>query len=150
MSKKIFCIFFVLAIILDQILKYLFLQGFEFKCEYFDLFLVYNKGVAFSMLAFLGPYLKYLQLVLILALMLYLLYQKQFLRHFPAELGTLLGAGISNLADRFFRLGVVDFFYWHKYFNFAVFNLADVLINLSVASILLREFYKGRKCKKSS
>lgn len=144
-GKKLFITFFILAILADQFVKWLFLEGFRFKSEYFDLILVYNKGVAFSMLSFLDGYLKYLQLGLIILLLAYLLYQKSFLKAYPAELGTLLGAGLSNLADRFMRVGVVDFFYWHKFFTFAVFNLADVLINISVASILLREFLKGRK-----
>lgn len=142
---RLFCLFFVLAILLDQASKLVFLGGFRFESGWFDLILVYNKGVAFSMLSFLNGYLKYLQLILIAIIFVFLLYQKSFLKTFPIELGTLLGAGISNLSDRFWREGVVDFFYWHKFFNFAVFNLADVLINLSVASIIIREFLKGRK-----
>ncbi|MBR6612645.1 MAG: signal peptidase II, partial [Campylobacter sp.] len=33
---------------------------------------------------------------------------------------------------------VVDYIFWHKWFEFAVFNFADIMINLGVAIILLQ------------
>ncbi|DAB32382.1 MAG TPA: signal peptidase II, partial [Sulfurospirillum sp. UBA11407] len=45
--------------------------------------------------------------------------------------------------DRFIHGGVVDYFYWHRWFEFAVFNFADVMINIAVALILLIA-YKNR------
>ena len=57
-------------------------------------------------------------------------------------LGIILGAGASNVLDRFIHGGVVDYVFWHKWFNFAVFNFADVMINLGVVIILLRLLIK--------
>ncbi|WP_261545330.1 signal peptidase II [Campylobacter lari] len=143
-----FWLVFALVFILDQVSKYLFLQGLEYKGEFFDLVLTYNTGVAFSMFAFLGEYLKYIQLVFILALFVYLLYQKEFFRTYLIAFAIMLSAGCSNLLDRFVHIGVVDFVFWHKWFEFAVFNLADVMINISVALILIKEIFnkKGEKC----
>ena len=64
------------------------------------------------------------------------------LARFSAELGVILGAGASNVLDRFIHGGVVDYVFWHKWFNFAVFNFADVMINLGVVIILLRLLIK--------
>ncbi|EAJ1254949.1 lipoprotein signal peptidase [Campylobacter lari] len=143
-----FWLVFVLIFILDQASKYLFLQGLEHKGEFFDLVLTYNTGVAFSMFAFLGEYLKYIQLVFILALFGYLLYQKEFFKTHMIAFAIMLSAGCSNLLDRFVHIGVVDFVFWHKWFEFAVFNFADVMINISVALILIKEIFnkKGEKC----
>ncbi|EDP6893281.1 lipoprotein signal peptidase [Campylobacter lari] len=143
-----FWLVFALVFILDQASKYLFLQGLEYKGEFFDLVLTYNTGVAFSMFAFLGEYLKYIQLVFILALFGYLLYQKEFFKTHLIAFAIMLSAGCSNLLDRFVYIGVVDFVFWHKWFEFAVFNFADVMINISVALILIKEIFnkKGEKC----
>ncbi|MBF7067846.1 lipoprotein signal peptidase [Campylobacter volucris] len=142
-----FWIIFAIVFALDQASKYLFLQGLEYKGEFFDLVLTYNTGVAFSMFAFLGAYLKYIQLVFIVVLFGYLFYQKEFLKTHLVAFAIMLSAGCSNLLDRFVHIGVVDFVFWHKWFEFAVFNLADVMINISVVLILIKEFLnKGEKC----
>lgn len=142
-----FWIIFAIVFALDQASKYLFLQGLEYKGEFFDLVLTYNTGVAFSMFAFLGTYLKYIQLVFIVVLFGYLFYQKEFLKTHLVAFAIMLSAGCSNLLDRFVHIGVVDFVFWHKWFEFAVFNLADVMINISVVLILIKEFLnKGEKC----
>ncbi|AJC88438.1 signal peptidase II [Campylobacter insulaenigrae] len=142
-----FCLIFILVFVLDQLSKYIFLQGFVYKGEFFDLILTYNTGVAFSMFAFLGEYLKYIQLIFIIILFFYLFYQKEFLKTHIIAFAMMLSAGCSNLLDRFMHIGVVDFVFWHKWFEFAVFNFADVMINISVALILIKEiFNKGKKC----
>ena len=56
--------------------------------------------------------------------------------------GILFGAAIGNLYDRFVYGGVVDYVYWHCGFDFAVFNFADVMIDLSVLWLLLISFKK--------
>ena len=68
--------------------------------------------------------------------------ERDMLARFSAELGIILGAGASNVLDRFIHGGVVDYVFWHKWFNFAVFNFADVMINLGVVIILLRLLIK--------
>ncbi|WP_300899796.1 signal peptidase II, partial [uncultured Helicobacter sp.] len=58
-----------------------------------------------------------------------------FLKHY-VTLGILVGAGVSNILDRFMYEGVVDYVYWHYWFDFAIFNLADVMIDISVVLII--------------
>lgn len=142
----IFWLFFGGVFLLDQWVKSLTLAGLRWESEYFDLTFALNTGVAFSMLSFLDHYLKYLHLALLIMLFVYLFWQKKFLKEHIIAFAMMLGAGCSNLLDRFLYGGVVDMFFWHKGFEFAVFNVADVMINVSVALILMREFlFKKRK-----
>jgi lipoprotein signal peptidase len=48
------------------------------------------------------------------------------------EAGVCLGVGSSNLPDLFVHGGVVDYIFWHYGFEFAIFNLADALIDCSL------------------
>ena len=127
------------------------MDGYRYYSDYMDLILVYNRGVAFSMFAFLEEGLKYIQLVLVFGVMAYVLYLKQLCYAFPA--GLLLGGAFSNVYDRFIHGGVVDMFYWHAWpypmfgqNGFAVFNFADVMIDVAVVWILILN-YKPQYCK---
>ena len=144
---KQFFLAFVIIFLLDQFIKYLSLNGLRYGGEYLSLVLVFNDGVAFSMLSFLKQYLKYLHLFFILVLSFYLFYQKELLKENAIAFGIIIGAGSSNLFDRFVHGGVVDMFYWHKWFEFAVFNFADVAINFAVALIFLNEFILRKRRK---
>ncbi len=139
-------LFFTMAgiFIIDQNIKSLFVDGWRYYGECIDLILVYNKGVAFSMFAFLDGALKYIQLVLILGVFGYIIYLKQLCYAFPS--GLLLGGAVSNIYDRFIHGGVVDMVYWHCGFDFAVFNFADVVIDIAVVWILVLNF-KPKFCK---
>jgi len=142
--------FFVLLLsamgifIVDQNIKTLFLEGYRYFGECIDLTLVFNKGVAFSMFAFLEEKLKYIQLLFVAGVFGYIAYLRKFCYAFPG--GILLGAALSNIYDRFIHGGVVDMVYWHCGFNFAVFNFADVMIDFSVIWFLVL-FYRPAFCK---
>lgn len=144
---------FLLALVADQLLKVAFLVKFEFgtpfwHSEWVDLVLVQNRGVAFSMLAFFGEALKFLQLGLIAAIVVFLAVEKKILAQNAVACGLVLGGGASNLLDRFLHGFVVDYVAWHKWFEFAVFNLADVLIDLGVVLIVLAAWRQSRQnCK---
>ncbi len=153
LSKKqsfVFFSTFVLVFLLDQFVKYLSLNGMRYEGSFMSLVLVLNDGVAFSMFAFLKGYLKYIQLALLIFLLAYLLWQKSFFKEHFLAFALMLSAGFSNLLDRFLYGGVVDMFFWHKWFEFAIFNLADVMINISVALILIKEFFFKKKDKNAN
>jgi len=137
-----FLLIFIFTIVIDQIIKYIFVNGFSYDTKCISFVLTYNKGVAFSMFSFLGVYLKYLQIVLIIGVVFYLIKNKNLLKEHFLEAGLILGGGISNIADRFFREGVVDYVYWHCGFDFAIFNFADVMIDIGVFLILIKSFKK--------
>ena len=131
----------------DQAIKLLFLEGFRWEGDFFSLILTFNKGVAFSMFAFLEEYLKYLQIVLIAAWGIYLAMHRDVLLGHVSAIGMIAGAALSNIYDRFIHGGVVDYFFWHYGFNFAVFNFADVMIDVGVLCILYRTWKRPNPTK---
>jgi len=132
--------------IIDQNIKQLFLDGFRYYTDCIDLILVFNKGVAFSMLSFLDEWLKWIQLVMISGVLIYTVSLNNKIYSVPV--GILVGAGFSNVYDRFVQEGVVDMVYWHCGFNFAVFNFADAMIDLAVVWLLIVNWIIDKKKKK--
>ncbi len=137
-----FFLAFVFVFIIDQIIKSFFLNGYEAEGSCISLVFTLNKGVAFSMFAFLGEYLKFIQIALIGGVFGYIFYKKEEFSKYAIALGLLMGGGVSNLLDRFLHGGVVDYVYWHCGFDFAIFNFADVMIDLGVLLILISVFLK--------
>lgn len=134
----------IIVVILDRLSKNIFLAGFEWHFTPISFYLVFNDGVAFSMLSFLQGYLKYIQIALIIIAGVFLVKEKKFLSENTYALALIFTGGISNIYDRFFYPGVIDFIAWHYWFNFAVFNIADVCINFGVFIIILKEIFKKR------
>ena len=149
MTRKFikFVLIFTLVLALDQFIKFIFLNGFSWEGEYFSLILTFNRGVAFSMLAFLGESLKFIQLGLIALLAWYVFSQKELFNAQYLPFGILLGGGVSNVLDRFIHGGVVDYVAWHKWFEFAVFNFADVMIDLAIVIFLWQNLNISKKGK---
>ena len=137
---------FVVLFLIDQYIKFLFVDGYEQKGECISLILVYNYGVAFSMFSFLEGNLKYIQIAIMLGGILYLAFNKEVFQLYYAPSALIIAGGVSNIYDRFIHGGVVDYVYWHCGFDFAVFNFADVIIDIGVVLILIIS-YKDSKNK---
>jgi signal peptidase II len=142
---KVFLLFTIVFVV-DQAIKSVFVNGYEARGECISLVLAYNTGVAFSMFAFIGEYLKYLQILLLISIAIYLYKDRELLTTYLYPIVLIFASGISNIFDRFIHIGVVDYVYWHCGFDFAIFNLADVCINIAVAWILWIHF-RGVKDK---
>lgn len=110
--------------------------------------LAYNYGVAFSMFSFLEHNLKYIQLLIIVIATIYLFKNKDVFDEYYLAIALLYAGGLSNILDRFTYGGVVDYFYWHYGFEFAIFNIADVIINMAVALIIFKQIKQIREEKK--
>lgn len=130
-----FIIPLLIVFTIDQYIKYIFVSGYRLNGDCISLILVYNKGVAFSMFAFLGPYMKWLQGALVLGLFLIIL-KENYLQRYAFPAGLLMGGALGNIYDRFHHIGVVDYVAWHCGFHFAVFNYADVMIDLAFVIII--------------
>ena len=138
-----FTVFFLVLLgtfIIDQNIKSLFVEGYYRAGTCIDLELHYNKGVAFSMFAFLGPYLKWLQALLVLGILLFVFYEG-YIKRYAFPVGLLIGGALGNVYDRFVHGGVVDYVAWHCGFDFAVFNFADVAIDVAVVWILVMVYF---------
>ncbi len=150
MAKNLLALVLALigVFIIDQNIKTIFLEGYRYYGEVIDLILVYNRGVAFSMLSFLDEWLKWLQLLLLGGVLGYVVHLNKRCYFIPA--GIIMGAGLSNVYDRFIHGGVVDYVYWHYKFDFAVFNFADVMIDVAVVWLLILSFKPMLCATKSS
>ena len=150
-NTLIFILVTIGTFIVDQNLKVMAMDsvnGVEYmtivKGACIDLELHYNRGVAFSLLSFLGDNLKWLQLVMILGIIVFVFYEG-YLKKYAFAIGLIVGGALGNLYDRFIHEGVVDYVAWHCGFRFAVFNYADVMIDLGVAIILLISYLDYRR-----
>ena len=141
-------IYAILIFVIDQIIKYIFVNGFLWHSECISLVLTYNKGVAFSMFSSLGEYLKYIQIIVLMSIIVYAKKENYF-KDYSIPLGLLIGAGSSNIFDRFIYQGVVDYVYWHCWFDFAIFNFADVMIDVAVVIALYIHFKINKSIAKS-
>lgn len=136
----VFALVLLGTFIIDQNIKTLFVDGYYQEGECINLELHYNKGVAFSMLAFLGPYLKWIQAALVV-IILFVVFKEGYIKRYALPLGLLIGGALGNVVDRFMYEGVVDYIAWHCGFNFAVFNFADIAIDLAVVWILIMVYF---------
>lgn len=138
----------IVVFILDQLIKYIFLAGFVWHSSCLSLVLAINYGVAFSLFAFLGEVLKYLQILFLIAIVGYFFWKKEaYLYRYPLAL--LFFSGLSNIFDRFVQGGVVDYVYWHCGFEFAIFNFADVMIDVAVG-LFIWITWQEEKAKKGA
>lgn len=147
---RVFAIFFLVLLgtfIIDQNIKSLFLDGYYSVGTCIDLELHYNKGVAFSMFAFLGPYLKWIQAGLVIVI-LFVVFKEGYIRRYTFPIGLLVGGALGNVYDRFSHESVVDYVAWHCGFNWAVFNFADVAIDMAVVWILILVYFFPKTTEK--
>ncbi len=141
----VFLLVLLLVLLVDQAIKWWFVKnGLEYQGSVISLVLIYNKGVAFSLFDFLEEWLKYLQILLLVGIFIYLWRHREIFQSYCLPIGIIFGGGISNILDRFLHIGVVDYIYWHYKFEFAVFNFADVMINLGVFLIVIQTLFKKK------
>lgn len=134
----------VLIFAMDQWLKAQILAGFRYESEIISITLAINQGVSFSMFASLGEVLKYIQIAILAGIALYLARDRAFFAAHYLPAGIVLSAGASNVLDRFLHGGVVDYVYWHYGFEFAIFNFADVMLNLAVVLFVAQVIFKRK------
>ena len=146
---KIAITIFIIVFIIDQVVKFGFSNlNWDVDGPYMSLKLAYNYGVAFSMFSFLEHYLKFIQLGIVLIATAYLYKNKNVFEEYYLPIALLYAGGLSNILDRFTYGGVVDYFYWHYLFEFAIFNIADVIIDLGVVIIIYKQIRESREEKK--
>lgn len=146
--KRFFLLLITLALI-DQAIKFGFANlGWGYDGPVISLTLAYNYGVAFSMFSFLQEYLKFIQLGILLAGTIYLYNNKDVFIRYSLPLAFLFAGGMSNILDRFTYGAVVDYIYWHYKFDFAIFNFADVIIDIAVVLILYIQYKYSKEQEK--
>lgn len=145
----------VLVIVLDQLTKYWVNNALEFGVPvailpHLNLTLVYNEGAAFSFLAEMGGWQRWLFSALAVAVSAFLLvWLKRLPNQWTVEIvgiNLVLSGALGNVIDRIVEGRVTDFvdFYiglWH----YATFNVADVAISLGAFLLIVSEFFLKKK-----
>ncbi len=137
----------VLVIVLDQIVKYWVQHNlaehnsFVFIPGFISILHQHNTGMAFSLFAENPALMRILASVLVVVLS-FVAYR---LRNQRALVGVafafILGGAYSNLIDRYMLGYVVDYINL-LFVDFAVFNLADVALNIGALLLVLDLFSK--------
>ena len=130
----------VLAVIADQISKYIVVQNIEYHgtVPFIDGIMNFyhtrNTGAAFSMFSD-KRWVFMVFSAISMAIIIYLLI-KEYKRHvlLNISLAMILGGGVGNMIDRV-RLGYVVDFFRTEFIDFAIFNVADCFI--TVGAVLL-------------
>lgn len=110
---------------------------------------VHNTGAAFSLFTGGSDWLKWISLVVSIGLVIYGLVSPQIPVLEQWGYGLILGGAVGNGLDRFLTGHVVDFIDF-RLIHFAVFNLADVSINLGIACLLLSTLLGSRNSNRRS
>jgi signal peptidase II len=153
-SRSIGIILVFSVLITDQLSKLLIVKYLHSTMpinDFFNLTLVYNKGISFGL--FNGfVYSNYVFSFISIAIILYLV--KWFIDsniiHEIISIGLIIGGALGNVVDRFIYLGVVDFIQLHyNQYYWPSFNIADSAICLGVCILLFFSVFYIFNCKKT-
>ena len=113
---------------------------------YFDWYLTYNTGAAFSLFAEAGGWQRWLLTVIATLVSIFIVH---WIFKLPDEeritalsLSLILGGAIGNLIDRIVLGHVVDYIQvWLGSYPFPAFNLADAAISVGAALLILSSLF---------
>lgn len=144
--------FIVVALLLDQLIKYLVEQHLPFEqtvevMAHVALYRTWNEGVAFS---FLSGMSGWAIVAMRLAIVAFILWWWRSSEHPSAfsHLGfaMVVAGAFGNIVDRLLYGHVVDYVLFHtETWSFAVFNLADSLITVGAVVVGFCEIFLNRK-----
>ena len=146
----ILIIFFVDRISKIYILKIAELENTVdiYLTSYINLYLIWNKGIAFGLFSFEENFIYHsisLVIFIISIVLIIMMTKSEGFKKYSLIL--ILGGALGNLFDRIYYSAVPDFIDLHiKGFHWFIFNVADIFITLGVFCLIYVEifFNKGR------
>ncbi|MGV6858174.1 MAG: signal peptidase II [bacterium] len=146
----------LLVVVLDQASKYSAHHLLELHqpvpviTGFFNLFLAYNEGAAFSFLSDAGGWQRWFFTALaasvsvILVIWLHRLKQDEKITAWALAL--ILGGAVGNLIDRVLLGHVIDFIQWHyKDHYWPAFNIADSAITLGAVLLISNALFTSER-----
>ena len=114
---------------------------------YLNLFLIWNKGIAFGLFS-MNESMTYniitIMITLIIMVILFMMWKNDNIQRY--FLALVAGGALGNLYDRIVYMAVPDFIDLHFYgFHWFVFNVADIFITVGVFCLILVEFFYNNK-----
>ena len=154
--KTLFLNFIILIIIfsIDRISKFYILKLAEvensvdiYVTSYLNLFLIWNKGIAFGLFS-MNESVTYniitIMITLIVMVILFMMWKNDNIQRY--FLALVAGGALGNLYDRIVYMAVPDFIDMHFYgFHWFVFNVADIFITVGVFCLILVELLYNNK-----
>ena len=145
-----------LIFLIDRISKFYIIKlatlekNFEvYVTSYLNLYLVWNKGIAFGLLSFDSSFIYNIVsfIILLIIIVLILMIVKELYIFKKNCLLIILGGAIGNLFDRIYYTAVPDFIDFHiENINWFIFNIADIFISIGVVCLIYAEiFFKDKK-----
>ena len=118
---------------------------------FFNLVLVWNRGVSFGILNHSSPWVPWLLSALAAAICvgLFIWLRRAESRWLATALGLIIGGALGNLIDRLRFGAVVDFLDVHASgYHWPAFNVADAAITVGVGILLIDALIAGREERK--
>lgn len=114
---------------------------------YLNLYLIWNKGIAFGLLSFNENliYQSISLIILIICIVIFIVIIKSNgLKKY--SLISVLGGALGNFFDRIYYSAVPDFIDFHiGSFHWFIFNVADMFITIGVICLILDELFNYKK-----
>ena len=141
-------LFLITVFIIDRLTKLYILNLAEVKnsmdiyvTSYLNLYLIWNKGIAFGLFSFNERFIYNIITAIILlvtaAILIMIIKNKGFKKY---SLMFVLGGSLGNLFDRIYYSAVPDFIDFHiNDFHWFVFNVADIFITLGIICLIFDE-----------
>ena len=155
LQRILFYLFTVILIFfLDRVSKIYILNLAElnnsvdiYLSSFLNLYLIWNKGIAFGLLSFeqnLIYNLITLLISIINVVIVFLIIKIEDIRAYFLIL--ILGGSLGNLFDRVYYASVPDFIDFHiGNFHWFIFNVADIFITLGIVCLILAEIFLNKK-----
>jgi len=144
----------LIVFIFDRVTKLYILKLTEVEISvdiyitpYLNLFLIWNKGIAFGLLS-MNDSIIYNTITFIIGfiiiVILFMMWKNNNIQRY--FLALIAGGALGNLYDRIVYTAVPDFIDLHfQEFHWFVFNVADIFITIGVFCLILVElFYNGK------
>ncbi|MBD2188175.1 signal peptidase II [Pseudanabaena mucicola] len=151
-GNSLYWIAAMLGLVLDQASKYLVVQYLkEVKSiplidGVFHLTYATNTGAAFSLFSGQIDWLKWISMIVSLGLIAFGIFAKNLTRWEQVGYGCILAGAAGNGIDRFVAGYVVDFIDI-RIIRFAIFNIADVSINVGLACLVIAVVFMSKQTK---
>jgi signal peptidase II len=115
--------------------------------SYLNLYLIWNKGIAFGLLSFNENFIynmiTFVIILIIIIVLIMIMNTKGFGKYC---LISILGGSLGNLFDRIYYSAVPDFIDFHfNDFHWFVFNVADIFITLGIICLIFVEIFVNNK-----